>query len=251
MLKYNPHDVIFDIETEGATTLKFLKEIYPPYPQFVPQGVKCGNLKTEEEKLAKIEAARLEHASQEEAHWQEKLEKAALSAETGRVVTIGYLPVGATDEDAHLDDADFDEERLLRRFWAGYEKVVRQRGRIIGWNSNGFDIPYLIKRSWIVGVPVPPSVFRGKWISDTFIDLMQVWSVHEFKKFAKLDACARVLGLGNKTDQACSGAEFAKWYRDPDRHEEAKKYGLLDLTLTRKIYLRLAGVTQPVLEGVS
>jgi hypothetical protein len=73
---------------------------------------------------------------------------------------------------------------------------------------------------------------------------MQVWSVHEFRKFAKLDACARVLGLGNKTDQACCGAEFAKWYRDPKRHEEAKKYGLLDLTLTRDIYLRLAGVSQ-------
>lgn len=246
MLKYNQNDVIFDIETEGATTLEFIQEIYPPYPQFVPEGVKCGNLKTEEEKAAKVEAARQEHTAQEAAHWEQKLEKAALSAETGRVVTIGYLPVGAPDEEAYLDDADFDEERLLRRFWAGYEKVVRQRGRIIGWNSNGFDIPYLIKRSWIVGVPVPASVFRGRWISDTFVDLMQVWSVHEFKKFAKLDACARVLGIGNKTDQACCGAEFAKWYRDPERHEEAKEYGLLDLTLTREIYCRLSGVDKPL-----
>ncbi|NBB81129.1 MAG: hypothetical protein GVY36_17100 [Verrucomicrobia bacterium] len=243
MLKYNPHDVIFDIETEGATTLDFIQEIYPPYPQFVPQGVKCGNLKTEEEKSAKIEAARQDHAAQEAAYWEEKLEKAALNAETGRVVTIGYLLVDAPDEEAFLDDADFNEEWLLRRFWAGYEKVVRRRGRIIGWNSNGFDIPYLIKRSWIIGVPVPATVFRGRWISDTFLDLMQVWSVHEFRKFAKLDACARILGLGNKTDQACCGAEFAKWYRDPERHEAAKRYGLLDLTLTRDIYLRLAGVT--------
>jgi hypothetical protein len=248
MITYNENDVVFDIETEGACTLELIKEINPPYPQFVPEGVKCGNLKTEEEKFAKIEAARLSHVAQEEAHWAEKISKAALSAETGRVVTIGYLPVGKPDEFAYLDDADFDEERLLRRFWSGYEKVRASRGRIIGWNSNGFDIPYLIKRSWIVGVPVPPTVFRGKWISDTFIDLMQIWSVYEFKKFAKLDACARVLGLGNKTDQACCGAEFAKWYRDPDRHEEARKYGLLDLTLTRDIYRRLAGVAQPVSE---
>lgn len=241
MLSYNPHDVIFDIETEGASTLEFIQEIYPPYPQFVPEGVKCGNLKTEEEREAKIEAARLDHAAQEEAHWAVKLEKAALSAETGRVVTIGYLPVGASDDSAYLDDAGFDEERLLRRFWAGYEKVCGNRGRLVGWNSNGFDIPYVIKRSWIVGVPVPSSVFRGRWISDAFLDLMQVWSVHEFKRFAKLDACARVLGLGNKTEQACCGAEFAKWYRDPERHEEAKRYGLLDLTLTRQIYCALAG----------
>jgi len=243
MISYNQNDVVFDIETEGATSIEFVKSINPPYPKFDPSGVKCGNLKTEEEKAAKIEAAFTAHQEQEEAHWAEKISKAALSAETGRVVTIGYLPVGAPDDAAYLDDADFDEERLLRRFWAGYEKVVRLQGRIIGWNSNGFDVPYLIKRSWIVGVPVPPGVFRGKWISDTFVDLMQVWTVHEFKKFVKLDACARVLGIGNKTDQACCGAEFAKWYRDPKRHEEAKRYGLLDLTLTRDIYRRLAWVS--------
>lgn len=244
MLKFNPADVIFDIETEGATNLDFIQAINPPYPDFSPDAVKCGNLKTETEKKEKIEAAREEHASQELAHWAAKLDKAALNAETGRVVTIGYLPVGEPDVSAYLDDADFDEKRLLRRFWSGYEKVVRRRGRIVGWNSNGFDIPYLIKRSWIVGVPVPPGVFRGKWISDTFLDLMQVWSVHEFKKFVKLDACARVLGLGNKTDQACCGAEFAKWYRNPERHEEAKRYGLLDLTLTRAIYLRLSSISE-------
>lgn len=146
MLKYNPHDVIFDIETEGATTIEFIQSIHPPYPEFSPDAVKCGNLKTKEEKGAKIEAARLDHAAQEQSHWAQKLEKAALSAEIGRVVTIGYLPVNGSDDEAYLDDADFNEERLLRRFWAGYEKVVRNRGRVVGWNSNGFDIPY-IRRS--------------------------------------------------------------------------------------------------------
>lgn len=242
MINYNNHDVVFDIETEGNADIDFIRSINPPYPPFSPEGVKCGNCKTGAEKADKIEAARLAHEEQEKAHWQEKLDKAALSAETGRVITIGYLPVGACDDEAYLDDAGFDEQKLLKRFWTGYAKVVRNRGHIVGWNSNGFDIPYIIKRSWIIGVPVPPSVFRGRWISDTFLDLMLIWSVHEFRKFAKLDACARILGIGNKTDQECTGAEFAEWYRDPQRHEQAKEYGLLDLVLTRKIYERLSSV---------
>lgn len=240
MIQFNKHDVVFDIETEGNADIELIQSINPPYPPFSPEWVKCGNCKTDAEKADKIETARFAHEEQEKAHWQEKLEKAALSAETGRIITIGYLPVGAYDNEAYLDDAGLDETKLLRRFWAGYEKVVRQRGRIVGWNSNGFDVPFIIKRSWILGVPVPSNVYRGKWISDTFIDLMQLWSVHEFRKFAKLDHCARVLGLGNKTDQACTGAQFAKWYRDPQRHEQAKEYGLLDLVLTRKIYERLS-----------
>ena len=132
MIQFNQHDIIFDIETEGNCDLEFIRSINPPYPAFSPDAVKCGNLKTDEESAAKIEGARLAHEEQEKSHWIEKLDKAALSAETGRVITIGYLPVGAPDNDAYLDDSDFDEEKLLKRFWAGYEKVVRQRGRIIG-----------------------------------------------------------------------------------------------------------------------
>lgn len=246
MLKYNPHDVVFDIETEGCADLSFIKEIYPPYPKFDSSAVKCGNLKTDEEKAAKIEAARLDHAAQEEAHWAEKISKTALSAETGRVVTIGYLRADAPDEAAVLDDADFDEVRLLKRFWAAYRRTRSERGAFVGWNSNGFDLPYLVKRSWMLGVPVPCDVYRGRWIADCWVDLMQVWTCHGFKQWVKLDVCARVLGLGNKTDQECCGAEFAAWYRDPVRRAEAEHYGKLDLTLTRAIYLKLAGVAKPI-----
>lgn len=239
MIHFNQHDVIFDIETEGASDIDFIRSINPPYPEFSPDAVKCGNCKTDEEKAAKVEAAMLAHDEQEKAHWQEKLDKAALSPEIGRVITIGYLPVAAPDDEAYLDDSGFDEAKLLRRFWKGYEKVVQKRGHILGWNSNGFDIPFIVKRSWILGVDVPTTIFRGRWISDTFLDLMQIWSVYEFRKFAKLDHCAKVFGIGNKSEQACTGAQFAAWYRDPMRHERAKEYGLLDLILSRKIYERL------------
>jgi len=102
MLKYNSQDVIFDIETEGATTLEFIQEINPPYPAFQPVGVKCRNLKTEEEKEAKIELARQAHVEQEVQHWEAKLEKAALSPELGRVVTIGYLRGSVSESSIYL-----------------------------------------------------------------------------------------------------------------------------------------------------
>ena len=242
MLSYNSKDVIFDIETEGSTSIDFIKEINPPYPDFRPEAIKVGNLKKESEREAKIEIARQAHAEQEIEHWATKLDKAALSPELGRVVTIGYLRADAPDEEAVLDDADFDEARLLRRFWASYKRTYRERGRFVGWNSNGFDLPYLIKRSWILGVEVPSTLYKGKWLADTWLDLMAAWTCYGFKEWVKLDVCARILGLGNKTDQECSGKEFAEWYRDPVRHDQAVHYGKLDLTLTRAIYLRMCSV---------
>jgi hypothetical protein len=234
------HHIIFDIETESCENPQWIRELTPDYPEFDESAVKTGDCKTEERRFAKIEVARQQHAEQEEAYWREKIDRAALTPEIGRVVTIGYLAAEAPDEEAILDDADFDEARLLRRWWAVYDRTLRNRGKLIGWNSDGFDVPYLVKRSWMLGVPVPSTVWKGRWLNDVFLDLMKLWGCHEFRKFAKLDVASKCLGFEQgKTGQECTGAEFAKWYRDPSRHEQAVSYGKLDLTLTRAIYLRL------------
>lgn len=242
-------DIIWDIETEGAADEEFVRAITPPYPEFDADGVKTGDCKTDEAKAAKVERARQAHADQEEKYWAEKMEKRALRPETGRILTIGYLRADQPTEKAILDDADLDETRLLRRFWNVFQRTRSEGGKIIGWNSGGgmtcgFDLAYCIKRSWILGVPVPSGVTKGRFVCDTFVDLMQQWTLFGFKEFAKLDHCARVLGLGNKTEQEVCGATFAAWYRSGgQKKEKAVYYGKLDLVLTRDIYLRLNGLT--------
>lgn len=238
------HHIIYDIETEGAADEQFVRAIHPAYPEFDSAAVKMGNCRTPEAAAERVEAARLAHADQEQQYWAEKMEKRALSAETGRVLTIGYLRVSESDDTAIIDDGGGDERQLIRRFWKGFEHVAANRGHLIGWNSGGgmsvgFDLGFLIKRSWILGISLPPSATKGRFVNEVFIDLMQAWGMHQFRAYAKLDVCARVLGIGNKTDQACTGGQFAKWYRDPDLREQAITYAKLDLILTRQIYLRL------------
>jgi hypothetical protein len=184
------------------------------------------------------------HGEQEIRYWAEKMEKRALQAETGRVLTIGYLRASEPDEAAIIDDGGGDESLLIRRFWNGYGRLRKERGHLVGWNSGGgmsvgFDLGFLIKRSWILGIPVPETVLKGRFVSDVFIDLMQVWGLHQFKAFSKLDHCARVLGIGNKTDQECTGGKFAEWFCDAGRREEAMAYAKLDLILTREMHQRL------------
>lgn len=240
------HRIVFDIETEGAASEELVRAISPAYPPFDAEGVKTGNCRSDKAIAAKIEQARAAHAEQEIKYWEEKMENRALSPETGRILTIGYLRVSEDDSAAIIDDGGGDEARLIRRFWKGYEKTRIEGGRLIGWNSGagmsvGFDLGYLIKRSWILGVQMPREVIKGRFVSNVFVDLMQEWGLNQFRAFAKLDACARVLGIGNKTDQACTGGQFADWYHDPARREEAIAYAKLDLILTREIYLRLLG----------
>jgi hypothetical protein len=237
--------IVFDIETMGAADEELVRSIHPPYPDFDPDGVKTGNCRIQAEIDEKIEKARAAHADQEVQYWAEKMEKRALSPETGRILTIGYLRASEPDAAAIIEDGRGDEALLIQRFWNGFEKLQVDRGKRIGWNSGagmnvGFDLGYLIKRSWILGIPIPRGVTKGRFISDVFVDLMQEWGMHQFRAFAKLDVCSRVLGIGNKTDcQQCTGGQFAEWYLDTERREEAIRYAKLDLTLTRDIYLRL------------
>lgn len=236
--------IVFDIETMGAADEDLVRAINPPYPPFDPNGVKTGNCRSQKEVDEKIEKARIAHADQEAQYWEEKMEKRALSPETGRILTIGYLRASEPDEAAIIEDGGGDETVLVQRFWNGFEKLQVDCGKLIGWNSGagmsvGFDLGFLIKRSWILGIPVPQGVTKGRFVSDVFIDLMQEWGMHQFRAFSKLDVCARVLGIGNKTDQECTGGQFAEWYLDPLKKEEAIGYAKLDLTLTRDIYLRL------------
>ena len=46
--------------------------------------------------------------------------------------------------------------------------------------SVGFDLGFLIKRSWILGIPIPKSVMSGRFVSSVFVDLMQEWGLHQF-----------------------------------------------------------------------
>lgn len=238
------YNIIYDIETEASADEDLVRAINPPYPAFDPSGVKTGNCRTPREAEQKVGSARLAHSEQEANYWSEKMVRRALAAETGRVLTIGYLRVSEQDDCAVIDDGGGDESLLIRKFWKGFDLLRAKRGHYIGWNSGGgmstgFDLGFLIKRSWILGLPIPEEVMKGRFVHEVFIDLMQEWSLYQFKTFAKLDHCARVLGLGSKAEQECTGADFASWYRDPGRREEALSYAKLDLTLTRAIYTKL------------
>lgn len=232
-MKYNPNSVAFDLETEGLNK-NIILERTKPYPEFDPSSVKTGDCRTEAEVDDKIHTARLKHQEEEQAYFQRAIERGALAAETGRILTIAYLPV---DSGQPTVDFEEDEAVLLRRFWAGYRKVVRDGGLLIGHNIKNFDLPFLCRRSIICGVPIPQGVIRGRYFSDTWLDTMDVWAFGEFKRFITLDLLGQVLGVGAKSDQDVTGAEFAKFWRaGGDKRDLAWEYAALDVILVRDIY---------------
>lgn len=242
--------IVFDIET-GPLPADQLAAVMPAFDEvaavpdvgpFDPASVAVGNLKDPAKIQAKIDEARARHelaaktvdARRAEArarHAREFAEKAALSAISGRVKAIGVL---GDDGDASLflgEECD-DERCVIASFW---HVVAEHPGEsFVGHNIFGFDLPFLVRRSWLLGLGVPAAIRDGRYWSRQFIDLMDRWSCGT-RDFIPLDTISRALG-GPGKPEGCTGADFARLFDAGGQEREAAlAYLCNDLAMTRRV----------------
>ncbi len=208
--------ILFDIET-GPLPESELAAMLPP---FDPAEVKTGNLKDPDKIAAKL-------AEAEANHRRDFLECAALDPLTGRVLAIGCL----WPETGDFTVLDYDDEaRLLNSFWEVCRGEMGRINQMVGFNSNSFDLPFLIRRSWKHRVPVPFGIRRGRYWGDEMVDLRDAWQLGDRQARGSLDAIAKHLGVGTKNG---NGADFAAlWQSD---RAKAVEYLRNDLQLTVKV----------------
>ena len=208
--------IFFDIET-GPLPEPELAALVPP---FDPAEVKTGNLKDPDKIAAKI-------AEAEASHRREFFERAALDPLTGRVVAVGliYFDTG----EFHVIGHD-DEAATLREFWKATEGEMGRINLMVGFNSNGFDLPFLIRRSWKHRIAIPFGLRRGRYWTEQVVDLRDAWQLGDRQARGSLDSIAKHLGVGGKNGD---GAAFAHlWQND---RTKAVEYLRNDLQLTAKV----------------
>lgn len=224
------HAIVFDIETKAQAADKLLASL----PPFDPEAVKVGNIKDPAKIAEKMAQAEAKHKS-------DYLAKAALSPATGEVCAIGLLESDGKETLLTSTAGGYDEATLLNAFWAHYRaEVMTRRTLWIGHNVLDFDLPFLVNRSRILGVSIPPLVFtirggRVHW-SDRFIDTRTVWLMGRkpTETPSSLDTVCGAFGLGSK---AGSGADFAALLESDQA--AAIAYLRQDLTLTANLARKL------------
>ena len=255
--------LIFDAET-GPLEESVLLEMYTPLDEseikdlvtgdFDPSTVKVGNLKDPTKIEAKITEARNAHetalansgeiiAKAKAEHWSNYVENAALSPITGKVLVIGYHSTekGITIvDDGQNDHGGNPEANILVAFWKKYERCRVDGRKMVGHNINGFDIPFLVRRSWMLDIPVPATVFdKGKWIDNTtLVDTMALWGCGN-RENIKLDLLARAFGVGAKTE-GINGGDFWKLFQGGEvERAKAIEYAANDVVITAKVAQRM------------
>lgn len=167
-------------------------------PEFDRDSVKLGNLKDPGKIAEKLDQA--------EDAWRGKL---ALSPLTGRVLAIGW----SQSDEGFSFVGDDDEKEILQTFWLRWAEL--EHDRVFGFNLFGFDLPFIARRSMLLGVAVPSAAIdrRGYW-HHSFVDLARVWQFGDRQSYVKLDVLAKAFGIQGKTE-GVTGADFARlWEKD-------------------------------------
>lgn len=206
-----PRSIVFDIETCSLPE----SELAPFIPTFDPPA----NYKDPEKIKAVLDAKRKD--------W---IESCALDPITGRVLAIGMLVNG----EFVLISEPATEAIMLNEFWDAVQGEGSLLHHLIGFNCCLFDLPFLIRRSWRLGVSVPLGIRRGRYWGDQITDLRDVWQMGDRQASGSLDTIAKHLGIGKKSG---SGANFANLWNE--NLEQAIDYIKNDLSLTAEIAKKL------------
>lgn len=178
----------FDIET-GPADDTHLQRMEPEFEA-------PGNLKDP----TKIAAA----IAEKKQAWRDG---AALDALTGQVLAFGVL--GASNE-SHIVNGD--ELSIVSAGLAELRHHLMRNHYIAGWNIKGFDLPFLRKRAWVLGLPFPNimgSRYRGRWYwNPNCLDMLEEWqSGSGERKGQSLGQVSKLLGGPEKLGK---GADYYK-----------------------------------------
>jgi len=164
--------LFFDIETEAN----------PDAIQFIDEPTAPANYKDADKIAAYIAEKKAE-----------LIEKAALDADYGRIVAIGLKqddnPIGSWLTNGPEIG---DEEDALIWFW---DLLKTHNGRSCGYNIIGFDLPYIMRRSFDLGIK--PSVIPDlrRYQTQPTLDLMMV--LYGWQNFKSLKFVAQRYGIYN------------------------------------------------------
>lgn len=211
--------LFFDIETAAN----------PDALVFLPEPTAPANYK-DAEKIA-------QYVSDKKA---EQVQQAPLDADLGKVIAIAMQRGLENAAEVYLagDPETSDEKALLHCFWSSFAQMD---GRACGYNILGFDLPYLLRRSFDLGIDVPLLPRLAKYHIEPIVDLMGI--LYNWGNARGLKWVCRRYGIPNELPDL-DGSQVVNMDRDTLR-----KYARNDLTLLIELYKRMCGVYLPALEA--
>ena len=171
---------------------------------------------------------------------------AGLYPEWGKIVCISMGQI-QFDETGHPNDfkavsfSGLDEADVLKEFMTTAAKIMQKYPKMqwVGHNIKGFDMPYLIKRSLINKVSVPPSfhLHKQKPWENCLLDTNEIWKFGGWNG-ASLSMICDLLQIPSPKQNMYGGEVSEAYYAG--RLEEIKDYCEDDVIGTMNVMLKMS-----------
>lgn len=179
------------------------------------------NYKDEEKIAAYIKEATIERDN-----------RLGLDPDLNRIVALAYHDVPHADPVVLLCSDEFEEREALKQFWGTY---AERQTRIVGYNSEGFDLIVLAMRSLFLRVSHPELIIRPSWKSP-HVDIYQMLSFGGARRNVKNQRfyCER---LGIPIYDDITGADVARMVKEntTESWQKIHDHALCDLGLLRAL----------------
>jgi DNA polymerase elongation subunit (family B) len=204
--------LFFDIETSmNEEAVEFMPEINAP-----------SNYK-DPEKIASYIAEKK----------TEQLATAALDSDLGKIISISIQSGLEGNLITHLvgDSETPTETDLINWFWYNF---AESSGFSCGYNILGFDFPYLLRRSFALGIKIPVRPQMIKYRIEPTTDLMAI--LYNWGPARGLKWVCKRYGINNPLPDL-DGSQV----KDMDK-ETLRKYSGNDVYLVVELYKKMLGV---------
>ena len=162
--------------------------------------------------------------------------KTSFDGAYGHIICISYAIGDSDPSTLNIETVD-DEKLMLEMFYSGLNAFVGdgwQNPVFVCHNIQGFDLPFLKKRSMILGVKPSPIIrFNSKpWDANPYDTMMQ-WDA---KNFASLDKLCKAFCIDGKGD--VDGSMVYEMWK-AGKHQEISDYCYDDVIKVRQLYYRM------------
>lgn len=172
---------------------------------------------------------------------------------TGEIIVIGVLDCGRNQGVVYYQApgetiGEFNEngiifkqateKEMLEKFWQG----AKEYGEFIGFNSRGFDVPFLMIRSAVHGIRPTRNLMDGRYLYQQrdarHIDLQdQLTFYGAVRKKGSLHLWSRAFGIESPKSEGITGDDVGRLFKEK-KFLEIARYNAGDLRATKELYER-------------
>ncbi|MFN4218243.1 MAG: 3'-5' exonuclease [Candidatus Bipolaricaulia bacterium] len=154
-----------------------------------------------------------------------------IESQRGRVYYQAPTKESWRSEDALIEYESGSEPEILKKFW----EDVRSYKQFISFNGRGFDCPFLMLRSAILGIKPSRNLMPSRFDNE-HIDLLDQLTFYGVTRRFSLDFYCRAFGITSPKGRF-SGPQMNQLFAE-GKYREIAQYCLDDVRATAELYRR-------------